>query len=609
MTYKFLCHIIKFLSYFSLNSILYQHNVFLNELTTWFKMPVSYESIADIPVLFQLARRLKIDQIFDKYIPSHGNLKGLSYGLTSLGWLIFILSSANHRKSHVESWVAEINKSLKVLFETDLNPKDFTDDRLGRILKFLSQDEIWHSIEQDLWYAKVNVYELPINSIRLDGTNSFGFHEVKEDGLMQYGFSKDGRSDLPILKLMAAAEGSTGEIIAVDVVDGSQNDDPLYLPLIKRIKSILNDKKGLLYCGDCKMSSYGIRGNLDASLDYYLAPLQKNNPKIAKEIDMWIQNAVILGVDSPPSLELVWNKKQLIGGGYEISRLQTTILENGNEHEWKERVLIFKSLNLFKVQNDSLEKKLRNAEKNLEKLKDRSFKTQQELSDKVLKILKEYKVENLLDYELTETVNTKVYQRTEILRGKKRNGSYKIQRTRHALLQVKKNLKVIEEMGQKNGWRIYVTNIPKDQMSLSQLVCYYREEWVIERQFHFLKDQPIGIQPLFVKTNTQICGLARFLTVALRLWSYITLKVHNQLEKGNEIQGLYKGQPKKKTKKPSAKMILKSFSKTCLFYNSEGTPKWRLTDLDDFGMLFLKALDLPKETYNVLEEALESKSN
>jgi transposase len=568
-------------------------------------MPISYEYIADLPVLFHIAQRLKIDQILDKHLPFHGNIKGLSYGLTALGWLIFVLSASNHRKSHVESWVAETNKSLKILFGTNISPKDFADDRLGRLLKFLAQDDIWHLIEEDLWHTKVNVYELPVNSIRLDGTNSYGFHEVKEDGIMQYGFSKDGRSDLPMLKLMAAAEGNTGEVIAIDVVEGSQNDDPLYLPLIKRVKHILGDRKGLLYCGDCKMSSYGVRVNLDASSDYYLAPLQKNNPKIIQEMDLWIHNAITLSEHMPNSLELVWKNSQVMGGGYEITRSQSAILENGNKHSWEERIVIFRSLNLLKVQNNGLKKRLKSAEENLRKIKEKSFKTYLELTDKVSSILKKYKVENLLKCEFTENISEKNYQRTEIRRGKKREGSYTIRDVRYTLSEVKRESKLVEEEEQKHGWRIYATNMPKGQMSLSQLVYYYREEWVIERQFHFLKDQPIGIRPFFVKTDIQIIGLARFLTIVLRVWSYITLKVHNELEGEESIKGLYKGQPQKKTKKPSAKMVLESFKKICLFYDSEATVRWRLTELDKFSTFFLNTLDLPLEIYVDLEKKLQ----
>ncbi|MBA2726571.1 MAG: transposase [Parachlamydiaceae bacterium] len=570
-------------------------------------MTIYYENISDIPILFSIARRLKIDQIFDNHIPSHGNLQGLSYGLTAIGWLIFILSSANHRKSHVQSWALETKKTLSILFGKDIDPNSFNDDRLARMLRFLNDDEIWHSIENDLWRAKMNVFELPVTGIRLDGTNTFGFHGVKEDGLMQYGFSKDGRSDLPILKLMVAAEGNTGEVIAVDVVEGNQNDDPLYLPLIKRVRSILGEKTGLLYCGDCKMSSFSVRGNLDAFSDYYLAPLQKNNPKISQEIDKWIHNGISCCDDTPAMSTLVWRKNQIIGGGYEIKRFQRSFLESGKSHSWNERVLIFRSLNLSKVQNDGLEKRLRKAELNLEKLKEKSFKTPQELSDKISCITERYKVSTLLDCEQIETKTSKnTYQRSEIRNGKKRNGTYTVCKSKYVLLQVKRHLAEIEEVKRTNGWRIYATNIPETLMSLEQLICYYREEWVIEKQFHILKDKPIGIRPLFVKTDIQISGMARFLTVALRLWSYITLTVHNYLVKQPEIQGLYKGQPKKKTKRPSAKMIMESFSKICLFYNEENIPRWRLTPIDGLAGLFLKALELPLETYELIEMALEA---
>ena len=34
-------------------------------------------------------------------------------------------------------------------------------------------------------------------------------------------------------------------------------------------------------------------------------------------------------------------------------------------------------------------------------------------------------------------------------------------------------------------WRLYVTNAPITQLTLSQAVMYYRDEWLLERGFHY----------------------------------------------------------------------------------------------------------------------------
>ena len=62
---------------------------------------------------------------------------------------------------------------------------------------------------------------------------------------MQYGHSKDHRPDLTQVKLMTASADPIGQMIACDVHPGNSADDPLYVPLIERVRQILG-QLGLL---------------------------------------------------------------------------------------------------------------------------------------------------------------------------------------------------------------------------------------------------------------------------------------------------------------------------------------------------------------------------
>jgi len=94
-------------------------------------------------------------------------------------------------------------------------------------------------VEKALWQRTVTVYEIALSGVRLDSTTSYGYHQVQEDGVMQFGHSKDHRPDLPQLKLMAAAAEPAGHLLGCDVHAGQKADDPLYLPLIKRVRDLL----------------------------------------------------------------------------------------------------------------------------------------------------------------------------------------------------------------------------------------------------------------------------------------------------------------------------------------------------------------------------------
>jgi len=92
---------------------------------------------------------------------------------------------------------------------------------------------------------------------------------------MQYGYNPKTPHQAQV-KLMAASIdcGTSGHLLATEGVSGSKADDPLYLPLINRLRETFLEP-GLLYIGDSKMSAKAIRADLASNGDFYLVPLAK----------------------------------------------------------------------------------------------------------------------------------------------------------------------------------------------------------------------------------------------------------------------------------------------------------------------------------------------
>ena len=97
----------------------------------------------------------------------------------------------------------------------------------------------------------VRVYDLPAQVVRIDTTTASSYADVNEQGLLQLGHSKDHRPDLPQLKLVLASLDPLGMPLATEVISGEHADDPVYLPMLARVRDGLK-QKGLLYVGDCK---------------------------------------------------------------------------------------------------------------------------------------------------------------------------------------------------------------------------------------------------------------------------------------------------------------------------------------------------------------------
>jgi hypothetical protein len=137
-----------------------------------------HERVDDIPLLIGLAQKLNLAEVLDRHLGGHHLHQGLSNGWLATVWIAFILSEGDHRKATVQDWVQRHSQTLSGLIQQPIRPTDFTDDRLGIILRRLSPNPTWEGLETDLWRSTCDVYALPIQRVRLDSTTSYGFHTM-----------------------------------------------------------------------------------------------------------------------------------------------------------------------------------------------------------------------------------------------------------------------------------------------------------------------------------------------------------------------------------------------------------------------------------------------
>ena len=230
------------------------------------------ERIDDIPLLLAQLERMGIQKLLDKYFQTHGNWKGMSLGWVTVIWMTYIMSQGDHRLSHVQSWVENRIQTLRICTGQSIRALDFSDDRLEAILRYLNRDELWKEFEKELGRNIIRVYDLARERMRLDSTTASGYCGSTENGLFQWGHSKDKRPDLTQVKIMLSTLDPLGIPVTTKVLPGNKSDDTLYIPAISQVRETL-DKKGLLYIGDCKMAALSTRGFIEAEKDYYLCPI------------------------------------------------------------------------------------------------------------------------------------------------------------------------------------------------------------------------------------------------------------------------------------------------------------------------------------------------
>ncbi len=133
--------------------------------------PTEPERVDSIPMVLAILIRLGVQAIVDEHHTPHGNRRGESVGWLTTIFLTYILTEADHRMCPVQKWVTKHRYTLERLTGQTIRPTDFTDDRLGDVLRYLSNDELWQGIEHDLSQRTIRVYRLQTTGpVRLDST-------------------------------------------------------------------------------------------------------------------------------------------------------------------------------------------------------------------------------------------------------------------------------------------------------------------------------------------------------------------------------------------------------------------------------------------------------
>ena len=75
-----------------------------------------------------------------------------------------------------------------------------------------------------------------------------------------------------------------------------------------------------------------------------------------------------------------------------------------------------------------------------------------------------------------------------------------------------------------------------------------------------LKGRPLSLTPMYVQRDDHATGLIRLLSIALRVLTLLQFVGRRQLAaEGATLAGLYAGNPRRKTVRPTAERLLEAF--------------------------------------------------
>jgi transposase len=409
------------------------------------------------------------------------------------------------------------------------------------------------------------VYDLAPSRLRLDTTVGTVGHDPSEHTLFKVGKAKNGLYESQF-KVMVGGLDPLGLPLVVDIVAGNVADDPLYGPSYQRAKAVLR-REGVLVIGDSKMSALGMRGQIVTGNDYYLTPLAwlKDEPKLlAQLLKAWREKEeaatdIFLPEDMPadgsapdPALAIAY--------GFEVSRPQSSIIQ-GQGREWAERLLVIRSHSYTQTMQHSLHQRLAKAEAALTGLTPTRSRGKQQIEDEasllaaIEKIQQHYHVQGLFDcrYECQITERA-----VRAYKGK----PARLDRKVRYQLTVTRNQAAIAEAEFQAGWRVYATNAPADQLSLTEAVLAYRDQYIEENIFRRLQGKFLSITPVYVQRDDHAQGLFHLLTLGARLLALADYQARRTLSQEGpqaELTGIYRGNANRGTARPTAERMLTAF--------------------------------------------------
>jgi transposase len=386
--------------------------------------------------------------------------------------------------------------------------------------------------------------------------------------------------------------------VATDVVAGNRADDPLYIPAIKRVKEGL-EREGLLYIGDSKMGARATRAFVQAAGEYYLCPLSavqlSDEERQAYLEPVWRDEQALIEI----------HRRTLSGECKRIARGYERPVEISAEVEgqpicWRERHLVVRSLQQVQAAQTRLRKRIEQAKAAIEALNERvrgkkCYADQAELRHAAQALVEEYGVEGLVVLDFAERVHRRQVRRY-------RDRPTRMVEERELSVRVAIDEEAVQQRIRQKGWRVYATNAPTEQLPLSQAILAYRDQYIIERGCGRLKGHPLSLTPMYLERDDHATGLIRLVSIGLRVLTLLEFLVRRRLaQQEDELAGLYAGNPKRTTARPTAERVLEAFKDLTLTLIHEPHRSLRhLTPLSDLQQRILSLLDFAPEIYTRL---------
>ena len=444
---------------------------------------------------------------------------------------------------------------MKLLLERDIDPDNFADHNVGRILdKAYEAGSI--KIFSEIARRGVNIFNIDTKHVSFDTTSVsvFGNYDNcsgEETPLkITFGHSKDHRPDLKQFLVSMLCVGENVPVFG-KTENGNASDKTINNELLSSVSRHMAqhglEPGAFIYIADSAMVT---RDNLRAIKDNKVFFISRF-PATYNECGRVIKEAVnedkrddigVLAITKPtknrPAAHYKICEKEIEANG-EIYR---AVVVHSSTHDKRRRKRINKEL-------ESEYKSLKSGCKKVVKEEFFCLDDAQRAADQLQKTKSKY-------YE----INTEVKEIPKYKKGRPKNGIKEVSKMHYRVLyEIEEIEEAVEKLTKEAGCFVLISNVPKEgegSYTPDAILKAYKDQYGIEQNFGFLKD-PAIVNGIFLEKPERIEILGLILLLSLLIWRLIEHSLrHHVKNTGDDLPGW----DKRRTERPTTFMTVTKFS-------------------------------------------------
>jgi Domain of unknown function (DUF4277) len=482
--------------------------------------PPSVEKLLGcLPVVAEFCRRLDVAGIVDGACPVR-EVARVTHGQVIEALVANRLTSPRPLL-RVQDWAGEW--AVEEAF--GIAPDALNDDRIGRALDALAPalDKVIGSVGA----RAIAVFGIDVARLHWDMTSIslYGVYEEVEAGLAapRWGKPKDRRPDLKQVQTGLAVSGDGGVPVWHRAFDGGAGEVAQVVEAMTALKALAGQREVLLV-GDSKLISRGNILAMNTAKVAFIAPAGK--PYLP---------ATHLGALDPSTAIPVDYLAERDQGRAPQRRGSYRVVEGGITLKAKRKtdadlpvrcVFVWSSARA-QAAATSRAKKLDRARADLERVQRGlggvHYRTADKVTARVQAIARSRKVTGYLRAEVGTNPATG-----------KPTLAWSFDQDALAAEQAT------------DGWYGLLTNLAIQQADAAEVLARYKGQEAVERRYGTFKG-PLGVAPMFLKTNRRIAALITVICLALLIFCLVERAVRKAIAPATELAGLYVGRPAKPT--------------------------------------------------------------